>query len=769
MTEVLLAKSEPPITLKQHIEDGLSVWEHLRYSFPRAAHCAGVDNFWRLLWLSVVTHDLGKAHAEFQKVLRGQENRWFSQRHELFSLPFVKLLALSERERQLVLRVVAAHHKSYDKLRKFISDNYQDDDTEFEREFNLVKTVEAIALVNDFEAKLLPTKPKFTIESPAKLITAYNREVSQVVRGKKVEITDQFALLLMMGAFHHCDHLASGFITSFDAISDGSFGFLDRMREGLRAKALDLYEHQQASTELTGSVILTAPTGSGKTETAMLWLRKQLQQTGQGRVFYVLPFTASINAMFERLAHEEKGLGSGMVGMLHGNLDAYLYESFLEEAGNLNEVKVSVKKLKQMFKTLQTPLKVVTPFQLLKHLFGLKGFEKGIFEWVGGHFIFDEIHAYNPEITAQIVVLLEYITKHLDAKVFVMTATLPTFLKAKIGAAIGAFTEVRASSALYQAFERHQLKLNEGLLSENLALIENDLKAGKYVLVVCNTVDQARYVYEILEGNYEALLIHGRFAAKDRTYIEKQLQANPPQLLVGTQAIEVSLDIDYDVIYTEPAPLDALIQRFGRVNRKREKAPCPCIVFKMRNEKDKYIYEEGLIAKTLAVLEEIEHKANGVIQEAELQRYIDEVYPGYDTKAQEQFDRIYQLLGKAAKELIPFKHSPEREEDYYKQFDGIKVLPAYYEQAFKASLDEFDFIGARQLNVSIRKNWFARLINTPDLESNTHIIFPSDNPGAKGIEIKYYKINKWYRPSTGLDFERDEDSSLLTDSDDVIL
>jgi CRISPR-associated endonuclease/helicase Cas3 len=50
--------------------------------------------------------------------------------------------------------------------------------------------------------------------------------------------------------------------------------------------------------------------------------------------------------------------------------------------------------------------------------------------------------------------------------------------------------------------------------------------------------------------------------------------------LIGTQAIEVSLDIDYDVIFSDPAPLDALIQRFGRVNRKRLKSPCPCLVFK---------------------------------------------------------------------------------------------------------------------------------------------------------------------------------------------
>jgi len=455
--------------------------------------------------------------------------------------------------------------------------------------------------------------------------------------------------------------------------------------------------------------------------------------------------------------------------MLHGKLDAYLYESFFEEAGNLKELKSQIKNLKATFKNLQTPLKVLTPFQLLKHLFGLKGFEKGIFEWVGGHFIFDEIHAYDPEVTAQIMVLLEYLTQRLQAKVFIMTATLPTFLKNRIAEAIGHLEEVKAEPALYDAFQRHRLKLTDGLLSENLNLIEQDLKAGKNVLVVCNTVDQARAVFEQLQGVYETLLIHGRFAAKDRTRIEKQLQNNPPQLLIGTQAIEVSLDIDYDVIYSEPAPLDALIQRFGRVNRKCSKPPCPCLVFKERNEKDKYIYDHEMVVRTLEVLAEIENKNESVIQEIELQDYIDRVYPDYDEEAQAKFDKIYDLLTQSVKRLTPFEPSKDGEEEYYRQFDGVKVLPVYYEREYIERLNAFDFVGAEQLKVSIRKNWFARLFNTPDLDSLKHTLFPSENPKAKPIEIKYFKINKFYRPDTGLNFEEDENAELLVKGSSEIL
>ncbi len=756
----LLAKSEPQITLRQHIEDGLSVWSHLKKSFPLAPACAGRENFWRLLWLSIIMHDLGKAHSEFQKVLKGQESEWNSQRHELFSLPFIYQLDIPDEERLLILRVVAAHHRSYSFLTEFIDNNYEFDPTDFEREFAKVQIEDAISLANSFGEKLI--KSIVTLEQPSLVIDQYNREKKRVLLGKQEEITDYFTLFMLMGAFHHCDHLSSAFVTEFSVLSDQHFNFLDDLNGRLIAQKKELYHHQRSASDLLGNVILTAPTGSGKTETALFWLRNQLKYSGQGRVFYILPFRASINAMFERLSDGQKGLGGEMVGMLHGNLDAYLYESFLEEGGDLRELKTQIKEIKQTFKNLQTPMKVLTPFQLLKHLFGLKGFEKGIFEWVGGHFIFDEIHAYDPEVTAQIMVLLEFLSNRMQAKIFIMTATLPTFLKAKIGKVIGHFEEVKATPDLYDAFKRHRLKLMPGLLADNLQLIDQDLQAGKSVLIVCNTVDQARNVFnQFSEKHSDLLLIHGRFAAKDRTAIERCLQDQPPKLLIGTQAIEISLDIDYDIIYTEPAPLDALIQRFGRVNRRREKAPCPCLVFKERNEKDEYIYSHELIERTLVVLQKMEESYDGIIQENELQQYIDEVYPGYYEEDQHRFDTIYELLTRSVKNLVPFEPSPEGKEAYYKQFDGVKVVPTFYEKDYLECLDRFDFIGAEQLKVSIRKGWFASLLASSDIEKKCYSLCPSTHPKAKPIDIHYLRINRYYRPNTGLELDRPEDNTIV--------
>lgn len=751
----LLAKSEPRTTLKEHIEDGLRIWKHLKYAFPKSTSLTS-DRFWDLLHTAIVFHDLGKGHSQFQEVLKGnKDNRWHKQRHELFSLPFVSALPLDEKEKVLLERVVAGHHKTFSDLRdKYISPNYPKDSTDYEDEFSLVDIGAVLKILDNYGGFELA---KIQLDNPGKVIRKYNGEVEDG------EIQNYLMTLLLFGAFKHCDHMASAYIEELKHLENSSFKFLDEKRIELQAEGFDFYEHQVLASQKLGNIILTAPTGSGKTETALLWLRNQMDKIGQGRVFYTLPFTASINAMFKRLENEKEGFGKDKVGMLHGKLTAFLYDYFQDES-SIRKRKDEIIAVKNQFKTLETPLKVLTPFQLLKHIFGLKGFEKGIFEWTGGYFIFDEIHAYDASVFAQIKVLLQFLTQKMGASIFVMTATLPSFIKEHLKEAIGEFAEIQASSKLYESFDRHQIVLKEGLLKDNINLIKSDLDKGEKVLVVCNTVEQAQDVFSEL-SNYLSILIHGGFNGRDRNDKEKKLSEEEPQLLIGTQAIEVSLDIDYDKIYTEPAPLDALIQRFGRVNRKRKKGICECIVFKERNEKDEYIYKQPLIDRTIGVLQEIINLNSGIIKEQELQIFIDEVYPCFDEKSQEEFESTYSALRNSIQfNLIPFEHSRDREEDFYSQFDGIKVLPACLENEYKFFLKNFDFIGAELLKVQIRKNWFGRWSSDGDLEKETFILPHLKHDGTP-IEINYYVLKKRYSKDLGL--RKNEDDNRVFDNSTI--
>lgn len=744
MSDKLLAKSDPQVTLEQHTRDVLNVLnEFLKKAFPKTP-----PQYWRLLEVAIVFHDLGKAHSEFQKVLQPKiypNNDWRGQRHELLSMPYIQAVqGFSKQEKLLIERVVAGHHKTFDRLsNEYIPRAYSND--EFSTEFTKVNHQGVLEIIEKVG------RNQYSL-GEIKAISSKNFVLDYIDDCKDEEVENAHDLLMLVGAFKHCDHLASAFVESIEFLEYNNFQFLTK-------KALKPYKHQEIATDTEGAVILTAPTGSGKTETAMLWLRYQLEKKGQGRTFYVLPFTASINAMFERLSHNTEGFGESKVGMVHGNLNAVLYRKLFEEDGNMSKMREQIKELQESFRNLEKPLKIVTPFQLLKHLFGLRGFEKGIFEMSHGYFIFDEIHAYDAGTLAQIMVLLRYTVEQLNVKPMIMTATLPTELRNIIAKQIGNHTVINANAELYEKFRRHRIEVLKGQdLADNLPLIQKALQSKnehgepQKVLVVCNTVARAQIVFQTLteDKNTEGLLLHGGFNGEDRARMEGILKEKQPQLLVGTQAIEVSLDIDYDVIYTELAPFDALLQRFGRVNRRRlNKHPRPCYVFETRNPKDRFIYSDvEIIARTLEALEKIEITNEGIVDEAILQNWIDYVYnKEYWAKQKVDFDKIYNALFSETRRLYPLRENKEREEDFYRRFDGIKVLPMDLFKPYKERLLAFNFIGAELLKVQIRKGTFAWWCGEGYL---TKQIIPIELANGKILNIDYWILNRKYDPNLGL-------------------
>ncbi len=745
-TKEVLAKSEPPISLNRHIDECLSVYKSMRKAFGRLP-VNDLNRFWELVRLGVVFHDLGKSHTEFQKILEGKRANWYHQRHELFSTAFIDRLCLPKEDKLLLKLIVAGHHKDFNYLFEHIQHSYKTVDDIFsiteegkldwEDETQKIDDRFIQSLLKEYHISLKPNP----LALPIQLVKDYAR--------KPVNTTnDGFKeLLLAAGALKHCDHLASCGIFKVNVLEEKHFNFLYETK-------WTPYFHQQRASETDGNIVLTAPTGSGKTEASLMWLHKQMKENGQGRTFYILPFTASINAMFERLDSKMQG-NNEIVGIVHSKLSEYIENRFGEETYSWQNEKLK-HELKDSFQALVPPLKVATPFQLLKSIFGLKGFEKGIFEMTGGYFIFDEIHAYDPEVTAQIKVLIEFATQFLNVKICLMTATLPTFLKKEFTDAIGEFSEISADAELYQSFIRHRIKVADGLLFEQIDDIQRRLDAGEKVLVVSNTIKQAQMIYNRLKASKKVLL-HSAFNGADRNKKEAELMSDDVTLLVGTQAIEVSLDIDYDVIFTEPAPLDALLQRFGRVNRHRvdgkHRPPCDCIVFSERNDVDKYIYKnEGVITRTLDVLRTIQSKNSGVVAENELQFYIDQVYPCWSEKEKEDFDRVYVHLSADVKEnLAPFMYYSYREEEFEKQFDGVQVLPVMLKKKYQEYLETNQFIKAESLKISINKQRFAFLISKNGIQKEISVFQQQKKDNLK--EIAYYIINRKYNNELGLQID----------------
>lgn len=723
----VLAKSEPEVTLKQHIDDCLEISRQLEYCFENLP--VNKLDLWNCLHTAICFHDAGKCHKEFQKMLMGKSNHWNHQRHELFSLLFIAQSELPSIDRDAIMFAVAGHHKDIESLSMFVNREYH-------------KTSDQLFISTNYRTYLLECESLLKNKT-WKILCQYgfyktNDNIIDVcqqiqkIKDSSSSIRDHnyITQMLLVGFLKQCDHLASAGINQLNRLEKHHFSFLD---------VFEHYQHQTIASQYIGNSFLSAPTGSGKTETSLLWLRNQIQQNGQGRAFYVLPYTASINAMYERLDNNF-GKGLSLIGMQHGKLSQYLDSKFDHEDNSS-----IISKLLSDFKTLVTPLKIVTPFQLLKHLFGLKGFEKGIAEWAGGYFIFDEIHAYDSTTFAQIVVFLEFCSKYLNTSSFIMTATMPSFMLKILSTAIQSDHLIQADETLYKQFDRHIIQLESGTLSNSLDTIQYDINHGKKVLVVCNTVEQAQQVYKALYSDNK-LLLHGSFNANDRFEKEQMLGSSEISLLVGTQAIEVSLDIDYDTIYTDPAPIDALIQRFGRVNRKRKKGLCVCHIFRESNEKDKFIYNQDIVKRSIEAFESLGEHA--IIHENEIQELIDFVYPDWEEQQRLEYENTYNALWIGINNrLHPLHHEDSSEEDFYRQFDGIKVLPVALINQYTELLKQHQYIKAEGLLVSIRESRFAYMFKNGDVFSQ-RICFPYPNDVME--EKNTLIINRKYDNELGL-------------------
>jgi CRISPR-associated endonuclease/helicase Cas3 len=236
-----------------------------------------------------------------------------------------------------------------------------------------------------------------------------------------------------------------------------------------------------------------------------------------------------------------------------------------------------------------------------------------------------------------------------------------------------------------------------------------------------NTVQRAQDLYDRLAGDVresggEIVLLHGRFNGRDRqekeTIIRQATGARSterrPLLVVATQAIEVSLDIDLDVLFTDPAPLEALVQRFGRINRRRLQASL-ADVFVFREPADgQHIYDEPLITETLKILEREQGRS---VDESAIGDWLDEIYTG---EIATRWLRLYQeTAGKfeaaCVTTLKPFQSDKEIEHEFYRLFDGVEVLPCQFEAEYRRLEQQGQLIEASELLVSISYGQYQSL------------------------------------------------------------
>jgi len=159
-------------------------------------------------------------------------------------------------------------------------------------------------------------------------------------------------------------------------------------------------------------------------------------------------------------------------------------------------------------------------------------------------------------------------------------------------------------------------------------------------LIICNTVAQAQQMYDAL-ADLHPQLIHARFIGRDRKQKETDImRASGPCVWISTQIVEASLDIDFDVLFTECASIESLFQRFGRCYRKRDYNAKEPNIYIFSSDPAK-IYDHSLFKKTWEILHDYDMQ---LLNEETKQTMIEKVFSGVDSKYDEQYRNMKELL-----------------------------------------------------------------------------------------------------------------------------
>ncbi len=667
-----MAKFNPNYFLECHINDALNVMKSMKNTLQWISEVR--ENFWELLFYSIILHDLGKCSKGFQE--KGAKGDGWGYRHEILSTAFTEFLDYDEEDRNLIALAILTHHKYLNdisaptKAEEFVWLSYLERVDELLENSDYVKEV------------FMPKIPywEFYVFGKAikkfKLSTEWKSKIKEYNFDGLLNWYDRNwkkykkELFFLKGLLNACDHLSSA-----GEISVRILPLIDET-VSFKIPREEWRPLQKLANKTIGNLIIRAPTGYGKTECALLWADANSFKNKNGisnRIFYILPYRSSINAMHERILEYFKS--PELVGVLHSSSSYYLYASNFE-----------YKRLSSLYHKIFTPLKVTTPFQIMKAFFGVGFFEMTLSELENALLIFDEIHVYEPNILGIIIAMLEILKEH-SIKALIMSATLPDFIEELFIELLNPKKiEVPSNEADY--FTRHRIKIVDGEIEENIQNFADKFKNGNLTpaLITCNTVDKAIEINKLLKSlGYRVMLFHGRFTYGDRERLERKLRENLDMydFVVATQVVEVSLDISFKTILSEPAPLDALVQRFGRVNRQgwRDGRISDVYVLTKGSENDKKVYKPySVVEDSIKILQNLNEK--------ELKESIlpDLVSKSYNRAKNELIGEIKKNKNTALKlfeNLQPMKKT-ESEERFYSMFNGLDVIPKrYYDKAIE--------------------------------------------------------------------------------------
>ena len=348
---------------------------------------------------------------------------------------------------------------------------------------------------------------------------------------------------------------------------------------------------QEIAALVADRLILNAGCGEGKTAAALLFGQRWLRENRIERIILTLPTKFTANNLYRDLINSEGyNIPKKLVGITHGDSREFLTQLTKTEEENSEQEDTNGNIMAQIFENnfYAKPVTISTVDHLLMSLYhGYKYADRAFFNVASAVVVFDEVHYYEGRTLEAIAEAIRRLTQ-LKIPHLVMTATIPTAVRQRFDQlnpgqpypfqrAPAVISGTAKPKTPFEITRLRETPLDEEntVSSELLDLVKQN--RDKRQIIFVNQVNRAKYVYRALQEQSicdNLVCYHSSFISRDRVKKEKIIRSffknSDTCVLVSTQVSELSLDISADVMYSEIAPVDSIVQRGGRLNRKGE-------------------------------------------------------------------------------------------------------------------------------------------------------------------------------------------------------
>lgn len=563
MENMYIAKSNPIQTIQEHTDELLNQLKTLKSIYGEKIKF--ID--WEILRLSCIYHDLGKMNSKFQnKIMKAQKlNKKLEDitgindevPHGYLSVAFLQRKELKkiygDDELKILYQSIYYHHvREKEKNEDNIKATVKGELINYFKEFQYDKLPEG--------REMYSSSSRYTSNRISMGDIDFDNLEDDYEEQEKLNLAYRY--VVNKGLLNKIDFAAS---SNKDVI-------VELENKELELKVKELIEGFGAMNNLqefmykhnNENIISVASTGIGKTEAGLLWI-------GDNKGFFILPLRVSINAIYKRILEKIK-FPKELTGLLHSET--------LSEYVKMSDVEVDLDYVERT-KQLSLPLTICTLDQLVDFIFKYEGYELKLATLSYSKIVIDEIQMFSPQLVAFLITALRYIND-VGGKFAILTATFPPIFEYFMKRELGEKAYIKA--------EKSFIKLNskgKSILRHRASVLEKSIDVddiidkhhNKKVLVIVNTVKTAQDLYdEIVNRNIQCdvNLFHSQFIKRDRRKKEAEILCmgekdnDDTGIWITTQVVEASVDIDFDILFTELSDICGLFQRMGRVYRGRD-------------------------------------------------------------------------------------------------------------------------------------------------------------------------------------------------------